>query len=405
MKGSFDLRRFRLQFAVLLLLQIAFSQIQSQTDSSSRSFPEVVQLHGYVKNMQTFQMADLNYVSQNNLIHNRLNFRIYPIKSITAGLEIRTRFFTGDQVNRTPGYASLVDMDPGIVDLSWAWVNKPGLVAVTKIDRGWVRWSNDMWDVTAGRQRINYGITTFWNSNDLFNTFNLADFDYEERPGSDAIRVQRYFGKARSIDLAIAPSQFDSTWIGSLLYRFNYRTYDFQVISGWWNEDIALGVGWAGNLKNAGFKGEITLFQPQQKLGALSQSALSMSTSIDYVFAGNLYMMGGILYNSSGADSTLNLASLSSALGGISLPSAKNLMPTKYSTLLSVSKPINPLLSGSMVGIYAPGTNLLFLMPSLNMAIASNWEFAVFGQSSFLSNGSNFRNYGTSVFARLKWGF
>jgi len=350
-------------------------------------------------------MADLNYVSHNNLIHNRLNFRIYPTESLTMGLEIRNRIFSGDQVNAIPKYANLVDIDQGLVDLSWAWMDEPGIVAVSKLDRGWVRWANDQWELTVGRQRINWGINSFWNSNDLFNTFNLADFDYEERPGSDAIRVQRFFGKERSIDLAIAPSQFDSAWIGSLLYRFNYRTYDFQLISGWWNEDIALGAGWAGNLKNAGFKGEVTLFQPQQKLSSINKSVLSLSSSIDYVFAGNLYVMGGVLYNSSGTDSTLNLASLSSALGGISLPSAKNLMPTKFSTLLSVSKPITPLLAGSMVGIYAPGTNLLFLMPSLNMAIASNWEFAVFAQTSFLSNGSNFRNYGTSVFARLKWGF
>jgi hypothetical protein len=80
-------------------------------------------------------------------------------------------------------------------------------------------------------------------------------------------------------------------------------------------------------------------------------------------------------------------------------------MPAKYSALLSVSKPITPLINGSLVGIYSPGMNLLFLMPSVSVAVANNWEFSVFGQTSMLDNGKVFRNYGTAVFARLKWGF
>lgn len=32
-----------------------------------------------------------------------------------------------------------------------------------------------------------------WNPNDWFNTYNYFDFDYEERPGTDAIRVRVYF--------------------------------------------------------------------------------------------------------------------------------------------------------------------------------------------------------------------
>ena len=33
-----------------------------------------------------------------------------------------------------------------------------------------------------------------WNPNDLFNAFSFVDFDYEERPGSDALRIQKYTG-------------------------------------------------------------------------------------------------------------------------------------------------------------------------------------------------------------------
>ncbi len=389
-------------FAIIIAGLFTVSSAVAQDEE--RSFKEVVDLRGYVKNMQTYQMADLNYISHNNLIHNRLNFRVYPNDAWTIGLEFRNRVFTGDQVHFNPFFTQSVDFDDGLVDLSFLWLDEPGIAGLTQIDRGWVRWTNDQWDVTIGRQRINWGLNAFWNSNDLFNTFNLVDFDYEERPGSDAVRIQRFFKDYSSFELAIAPSKHDSTWVGAGMYRFNRGTYDFQVLAGWWNEDIAIGGGWAGNLKNAGFKGEITYFHPQEQLDSFG--ALSASISVDYVFKGNLYVMGGILYNSLGADSTLNFAALAnSAIVSTTPPSAKNLMPAKYSALLSVSKPITPLINGSLVGIYSPGVNLLFLMPSLSVAVANNWEFSIFGQTSMLDNGKAFRNYGTAIFARLKWGF
>lgn len=395
---------------IVLILAFAllsgFASAQSVGDTAGPDWRERVRLKGYVKNMQSFQMADLKYVSHNNLVHNRLNFRLYPAKSATIGLEIRNRIFTGDQVNFNPQYAKAVDTDAGIADMSWAWLNEPGIVALTQVDRLWFRWTSDSWDVCVGRQRINWGINAFWNSNDLFNSFNLVDFDYEERPGSDAVRVQRFFrGGLSSIDLAIVPATNDSTWIGAGLYRFNRWTYDFQVLGGWWKDDVAVGAGWAGNLGTAGFKGEVTYFHPQQNW-IDTAGALSGSISVDYVLKGNLYVMGGMLFNSLGLDTALDLRALAnSAITSTVPPSAKNLMPSKYSAMLSVSRPITPLISGSLVGIYAPGVNLLFLMPSLSASIAANWEFAVFGQSTFLDNGRVFRNYGTSVFARLKWGF
>lgn len=374
-------------------------------DSTKTKFSEKVRLRGYVKNMQTFQVPNFDYVSHGNLIHNRLNFRFYPTQKVTGGLEIRNRVFSGDLVNFDPNYAQAVDVDPGLIDLSWAWLDTPGLVGLSQLDRVWLKWANAKWDVTIGRQRINWGVNAFWNSNDLFNTFNLADFDYEERPGTDAIRVQRFLKNYSSIEVAIAPAKNKEDWIGAAMYKFNRWTYDFQLIGGWWKEDVVIGGGWAGNLKTAGFKGEVTYFHPQE-MWQDSVGTLSASISFDYMFNTNTYTMIGLMYGSAGMDQTLNLNDLSNlSLGAASLPSAKNLMPTKYNMLVSVSQPITPLISGSLVAIYSPGVDLLFAMPSISISIASNWDFSIFGQTTFLDNGSVFKNFGTSIFARIKYGF
>jgi hypothetical protein len=116
--------------------------------------------------------------------------------------------------------------------------------------------------------------------------------------------------------------------------------------------------------------------------------------------------MAGFMYGSNGFDQSLNQAALAcTAIGSTDTPSAKNLIPTKYNALFSVSRPITPLINASLVGIYALGVNLLFVMPSVSVAVASNWDFSIFAQSTMLDNGVNFRNYGTSVFTRLKRGF
>ena len=398
-----DVKTFLL--LILFILLVSVLRAHSKGDTTKSSLSDKIKLRGYVKNMQTFQMADVNYVAHDNLIHNRLNFRFYPSKSFSSGLEIRNRVFSGDLVNFNPDYAKSVSTENGLVDLSWAWLDTPGLVGLSQIDRAWFNWNNDSWDVTLGRQRINWGVNAFWNSNDLFNTFDLVDFDYEERPGTDAIRVQRFFKDFSSVDIAIAPSKYDSAWIGAGMYKFNKGTYDFQVLTGWWNQDIALGAGWAGNLKSASFKGEVTYFHPQSEWQGL-KGDITASISFDYMFKGNKYAMVGLMYGSNGIGKSLDINALSnSSFASAALPSAKNLMPTKYNALVSVSLPITSLISAALVGIYSPGVNLLFAMPSLSMSISSSWDFSIFGQTTFLDDSTRFKNYGTSVFARLKWGF
>ena len=73
----------------------------------------------------------------------------------------------------------------------------------------------------------------------------------------------------------------------------------FKCSQGWWNEEVAVGAGWAGNLGTAGFKGEVTYFHPQEQWQD-SLGALSSSISVDYVLPGNLFVMGGVLFNSLG---------------------------------------------------------------------------------------------------------
>ena len=383
---------------VNLILLLFFSiTIHSQVDTTARKFSDYVKISGYVKDMQIVSFANnLNDLTNDNLIHNRLIFKFLPTKNIFGKIEIRNRIFFGESVDAFPNYSELVDIDDGIVDLSWAMVDKPSLVLLTQIDRAWVNWSNEDWEVRLGRQRINWGTTLFWNSNDLFNAYSLVDFDYEERPGTDALRIQRFFENMSAFEIAIKPGKNEKDWVGATLFKFNKWQYDFQFLTGWWYEDFVVGTGWAGNLGNAGFKGEMSLFIPNK----VGKTVLSTSLSVDYVFSNQLFLTGGILYNSAGVDSifqnqeNLFLAPLS----------AKNLLPMKYSGLVSVNYPFNPIFSGGIVVIYSPGVRSAFLMPSFNYSMADNWEISLFAQS-FWMEVQQFENIANGVYLRVKVNF
>ncbi|MFB6258112.1 MAG: hypothetical protein ABEH38_05420 [Flavobacteriales bacterium] len=185
---------------------------------------EAVELKGYVKhlNLGSWNENDIGKLSNENFFHNRLNFRAYPSKSWTLGIEARNRLFYGEGVKADPRYGDrLLGQYPQRFDLSDLFVNEPGVVMHSKIDRAWVRFSKGKWEVTAGRQRINWGKNLAWNPNDLFNAYSFVDFDYEERPGSDAIWV-RYFPKMlSSIDLAYRPGEEGDERIAALRYKFN----------------------------------------------------------------------------------------------------------------------------------------------------------------------------------------
>lgn len=316
-----------------------------------------------------------------HLFHNRLNFKYVPSNKTTIRLELRNRWFYGDEVTNSANFSHTISKDNGIVDMSWNILNEGKLLFNTTIDRALIDYSSGDWEVTIGRQRVNWGMNLIWNPNDIFNTYNFLDFDYEERPGSDAVRVQYYLGDSRKIEFAAKKGKGNNDHMVAVMYKFNKWLYDIQLLSGINQEDWIIGVGWAGNLDNAGFKGELSYFVPHETYFN-SKNVLSASISVDYGFKKGLYINGSVLYNSSGNLSITDLGSL-----GYGNLSAKNLMPYEFSSFLQLAKEFTPIVRGTLSTVYSPYNDAVILMPSVNCSIDSNWEFDLISHS-FLNSKS-----------------
>jgi hypothetical protein len=178
----------------LLLILMMFVPLQAFVQESK------ITLNGYVKELYMFYSpenpipgTDLNYLST-NIIHNRLNIKWYTSKKFTTVIEMRNRLMFSNLIKDFPGYQATVDVDNGLVDLSWISAQSNNWFVHSMIDRAYLDYTSGKWQIRVGRQRVNWGVNLVWNPNDIFNSFSYFDFDYEERPGTDAIRIQYYTG-------------------------------------------------------------------------------------------------------------------------------------------------------------------------------------------------------------------
>ncbi|WP_421878126.1 hypothetical protein [Marinoscillum sp.] len=352
--------------------------------------PKLV-IKGYIKDMVTFNFPAKDSTLIDNLIHHRLNLAYYPNDHFTAKLEFRNRIFTGDLVRLFPSYASLIDVNNDYFDLSWTPVDRNGLVIHTMIDRAYFQWHKEDWEVTLGRQRLNWGVNLAWNPNDLFNSYSFFDFDYEERPGSDALRVRKYTGYASEVEFAIKAADSFEEMTTAIRYQINQWNYDIQFIGGVMKNNLALGTGWAGSIGGMGFKGELTYLSHLE----MKKQDFLTSVSLDYMFANSIYLNGSVLYNSFGKKQpTFGLVNTSSNLD------IRSISPYTWSTFLQASYPIHPLLNAGMATILFPTDGSLFLNPSVTYSIVNNLDLDLIGQFYFSESQDS-----KALYLRLKYSY
>ncbi|MDX1349178.1 MAG: hypothetical protein R3279_02960 [Putridiphycobacter sp.] len=387
-------------FLVLFLVSFQVSWAQEENDSTKQSYwKDHFTFGGYIKYMNTNSFVNLNQIATDNLFHNRLNLKYYINNNWTAKVEMRNRIFYGASLQAVPNYANSIGLDAGAVDLSFNVINEPGLLFNSTIDRANIEFNKGKWNVKLGRQRINWGINLAWNPNDLFNAYNFVDFDYTERPGSDAARVTYYATDMSQIELAYRPGKTMDESTLAALYKFNKWRYDIQFIAANYRTDLAAGFGFAGNIWQAGFKGEGTYFHPKNNLSD-TNGVFTASISSDYTFGNGLYLNLSGYYNS-GAGGFNSLAQLST----LNTLSAKNLLPTEFAGFVQVSKAFTPIFGAGISIMYLPGINGVFAIPTLNYSIAQNWSLDFIGQILFAEVNNKFTNASNSLFMRLMWSF
>jgi len=384
---------------IALLVTFISSTVQSQEEESLFSN---MTLNGYVKYMNTVMFNDVDsYWLVDNLIHNRLNFKWYMNDNLTLAIEARNRFIYGDLVEKIPGYATMIEHDQGYLNfLTSNIVEEKSFLFNTSVDRAYFEYNKNSFAVTVGRQRINWGQSFAWNPNDIFNAYSFFDFDYEEKPGSDALRVQYYPDYTSVAEVAVKVDA-DKNITAAGLYRFNKWGYDLQFIGGTMDTtDYIIGTGWSGSIKGAGFNGEATYFHPQENFSDTS-GVLLISAGLNYMFDNSLYVQFEGIYN--GYFEKLNLSGFNNLY--FTPMSVKTISFSEFSWFGQLSYPIHPLLNATLAAMYFPSLgNGYFLMPSIAYSASDNFQCSLYGQRFEGAFGGQYDQM-TLLFLRFRYSF
>ncbi|TVQ68186.1 MAG: hypothetical protein EA360_00555 [Balneolaceae bacterium] len=380
----------------LLLMLLASQNLQAQFSSDR------FEAGGYIQMMPVRIAAELPPpLGDSELwelrLQNRLNTRWNLSDGLTLNAHLRTRLFYGDLIRQIPGYAEGIDSDTGIVHLSFLLAEENSWLVHTQPDRLNIDWNRGDWRITAGRQRINWGINSVTNPNDLFNIYSFYEFDYPERPGSDAVRIQYFRNWASRIELAWRPARELSNSVAAALFAFNTGGYDVQMISGYYRGRLAAGGGWAGSIRQSGFKGEMMLFTDLEKERSPQQTTLIAGLSADHMFGNGLFMILEGLYNSAAGLDNFSL------LGGSFAPDNPGF--SRWQLSVQGSYPLSPILDGSLAFVLYPDQEALFVSPSVRWSVIENLDLNLLMQIFTGSSDSPFGRSGSVMAASLVWNF
>ncbi len=359
-------------------------------------------LKGYVKGMTAMQTSnDVDEMSIENTLHNRFDLHWYVNNDFTFTVGLRNRIILGDNISLIPGYSDYLGRDSGYFDLSLTWANEKSWIGLSQLDRLNIDYSIGNFQITIGRQRINWGQSFVWNPNDLFNTYSYFDFDYEEKPGSDAIRMQYYIGESSKIELSTSINS-DKKITSAMLYRFNTNGYDVQFLGGIFSEsDYVMGGGWSGSIGGGGFNGEFTYYHRIKNFSETNGKIVA-TIHYDYTFRNSLNLQFETLYNGFGEEN------ISGGLEDILFTDlgAINLFPTKFAVFISSAFDLSPLVRANLSGMYGPKGNFTYVGPTIIYSMSDSMQLAAIGQYFSIENrAESVINDGNSVFVRLKWSF
>lgn len=390
--------RFYAVIGLIFLAGLTYAQEEGNPEAQPK-----LTMKGYVKDMASLTWLGDSSLFQ-NLIHNRLNFVWYASEQLTVYTELRTRLISGDFVRKIPGYAELIDSNNDYFDLSVNAIDSRSAILNIMADRLYLQWAKNNWEVKLGRQRVNWGVNLAWNPNDWFNAYSFFDFDYEERPGSDAIRISRYTGVASSFEVAAKMADNTDNFVSAGMWKVNKWNYDFQFLGGFVQGDLALGTGWAGNLVNAGFKGELSWFHKiaETTINYYYDNMFMGAVSVDYSFPNSLYLNASVMYSSQVSDNALLGFSFAGARPG----TVRDISPYKWSSFIQGSYQITPLIYSNLAIIGYPGSDAFFVNPGITVSAKQNLDVDLVGQFFYSDDiNGDFSAILKAGYLRLKWSF
>jgi hypothetical protein len=198
---------------------------------------------------------------------------------------------------------------PTFLDLDQTLVDSDDATWRHLLYRGWVRYQNDDFDVTLGRQRIALGRGRLWTPSDIFNFIPPLAVEADQRIGVDSLLARAKLADGLWAEVIAAPERHDHHPRSALRLELGRRQLDAAVMVAKIDRDYLFGADFATNLADAALRGEITETWHQQGKATL-QAVLSLDDTLP--LGTGLYVLVEHFYN----QNVVRHASVAEALRG-----------------------------------------------------------------------------------------
>jgi hypothetical protein len=339
--------------------------------ASSGALPASVEVSGFVRESPIlWRQAPLFEGARDlsvNLIHTRQRVRWYAAPAVTVGLDLRERLFSGSDAGVLAGLIVPPAQRPPYFDWT-AVADRTQAYADATIDRLWIDAAAGPVEIRCGRQRVAWGTNLVWNPIDLFNPSSWLDFENEEKPGADALRLQYYAGPASELDVAWAPGRDPTDTGAAVRAKVNRWGYDWMLVSGRKAGDEVAGFGWAGSVAGGGFSGEFLAGRPRKGPARTGRAYVNASVSGDYAFPNTTYLQISTLFESRG--------SMGDAGGENLLEAVRrgDLSPGRWSLFGEIARDLTPLWRADLSAIVNPSDRSYYVGPSLKWSAAPDLD-------------------------------
>jgi hypothetical protein len=360
------------------------------------------QFSGYVVNLPIYERENASVarlllnLDQNQVLDlTRLRLRpsLLPWDGATLGLEYEgTALYHNTSLS---GFLTTTTLRRQLLDLKWDPVNETHLAASHFIDRLYFRQNFQSASLIIGRQRIAWGTGRIWNPTDLFNPINPASFEKIEKDGADAVSFKYYFASFTDLEVVYNPEDHFKRWNAAFRFRTNYDEYDVSVMGGYFDKRLVAGGDFAGNLFDAGFRGEGIYWADTKDL---NNSFVKLILGLDYQFTAKLYGLVEYQYNGEG-QTDKNKYELPRLFTGEIL----NL--SRHYLFVNATYQIHPLVNTSIGFNVNMNDGSGFVLPQVTYSARSDIDLSLGGLIAYGNQRSEYWYYPTSLYAKGVWYF
>ena len=373
---------------------VAFLPFRAVASQDTQTAP-TWEVSGYFVSLLTRSTTIVPAGERYTLDLNRLRLELAgrPLEDVRIELQYDNEAFLGSYLS-TGQFALTRDRAAvSFFDLERTYVDRRSVVVRHRMYRATAAWSGNDIDVTLGRQRIAWGTGRFWSPLDILNPFDATRLEREERPGVDALLVDRKLGALGKFNAIFAPATDRSRAAVAGYVHGNARGTDYSFLAGNFRGERLVGADFSGRLAGVGIRGEATASRPDT-----GHRFIRALLGADYGFANTLTVSGELYFNGQGTSERADYDFQGLFEGRV------RALARRYGAI-AVSFEITPLAKLFAYGILNVDDRSRVFWPGIEYSVATDLDLTGGVQIFSGTAGSEYSRFRNVLHLQAKWFF